>query len=76
MNLLLHETLYCYVSEYDTHIHICICMYVYIYIYRHVGPVAQSVWRLITGWTVRDLLPVGARFSARPDQPWVPRSLL
>ena len=46
-----------------------------------VGRVAQSVWRLTTGWTVGDRIPVGMRFSARPDpalgpnQPivkWVP----
>jgi len=32
--------------------------------------------RLITGWTVRDRIPVGAKFSARPDRPWGPPSLL
>ena len=32
-----------------------------------VGPVAQSVWRLTTGWTVRDRIPVGTRFSIRPS---------
>jgi len=44
-----------------------------------VGRVAQSVWRLTTGWMVRDWNPVGTRFSARPDQgptllpvKWVP----
>ena len=37
---------------------------------------AQTVWRLTTGWTVRDRIPVGTRFSARPDQPWGPPSLL
>ena len=31
---------------------------------------------MTTGWTVRDRIPVGARFSACPDQPWGPRSLL
>jgi len=41
-----------------------------------VGPVAQSVSRLTTGWTVRDRMPVGTRFSARPDRPWDPPSLL
>ena len=29
-----------------------------------------------TGWTVRDRIPVGTRFSARPDRPWGPPSLL
>jgi hypothetical protein len=28
-----------------------------------VGPVAQSVWRLTTGWTIRDRIPVGTRFT-------------
>ena len=28
------------------------------------------------GWTVRDRIPVGTRFSARPDRPWNPPSLL
>ena len=28
------------------------------------------------GWTVRDGIPVGTRFSARPDRPWGPPSLL
>ena len=40
-----------------------------------VGRVAQSVWQL-TGWTVRDRIPVGTRFSAHPDRPWGPPSLL
>ena len=29
-----------------------------------------------TGWTVRDRIPVGTRFSARSDRPWGPPSLL
>ena len=28
------------------------------------------------GWKVRDRIPVGTRFSARPDRPWGPPSLL
>jgi len=32
--------------------------------------------RLTTGWTDRDRIPVGTRFSARPDRPWGPPSLL
>ena len=31
---------------------------------------------LTTGWTVRDRIPVRTRFSARPDRPWGPPSLL
>ena len=41
-----------------------------------VDPVAQSVWRLATGWTIWDRIPVGTRFSACPDRPWGPPSLL
>ena len=29
-----------------------------------MGRVAQSIWRLTTGWKVRDRIPVGTRFSA------------
>jgi len=29
-----------------------------------------------TGWTVRDRIPLGTRFSTRPDRPWCPPSLL
>ena len=41
-----------------------------------VGQVAQSVQRLTTDWTDRDRIPVGTRFSARPDLPWGPPNLL
>jgi hypothetical protein len=41
-----------------------------------VGQVAQSVQRLTTGRTVRDRILEGTRFSACPDQPWGPPSLL
>jgi len=41
-----------------------------------MGPVAQSVERLNTGWTVRDRIPVVTRFSDRPDWSWGPPSLL
>ena len=41
-----------------------------------VGRLALSVQRLTTGWTVRDQIPVGTRFPARPDRPWGPPSLL
>ena len=41
-----------------------------------VGTVAQSVYRLTTGWTVRDRIPVGTRSSASSDRPWGPPSLL
>jgi len=47
----------------------CILLYI-------VGPVAQSVWRLSTARTVRDRIPAGTRFSALPDRPWGPPSLL
>ena len=41
-----------------------------------MGPVAQSVQRLTTGWTIRDRIPVGTRFSDRPDRSWGLPSLL
>jgi len=41
-----------------------------------VGPVAHSVYQLTTGWTIRDGIPVGTRFSAPSDRPWGPPSLL
>ena len=42
-----------------------------------VGPVAQSVWRLATGWTVRGSNPGGVEiFRTCPDRPWGPPSLL
>jgi len=44
--------------------------------YVDVGQVAQSVWRLTTGWTVRDRILVVTRFSTHPDWPWGPPSLL
>ena len=41
-----------------------------------MGLVAQSVWLLTTGWTVRDRILVGKRFSACPDLAWGPPILL
>jgi hypothetical protein len=42
-----------------------------------VGRVAQSVYRLTTGWTVRRSNPGGGEiFRTRPDQPWGLPSLL
>jgi hypothetical protein len=42
-----------------------------------VGRVAQSVWRLATGWTVRGSIPGGGEiFRTCPDRPWGPPSLL
>jgi hypothetical protein len=39
--------------------------------------IAQAVWRLATGWTIRGSKPVGSEFfRTRPDQPWTPLSLL
>ena len=38
--------------------------------------VAQSVQRLTAGWTVRDRILVGTRFSVHPVRPWGPPSLL
>jgi len=42
-----------------------------------VGPVAQSVQLLATGWTVRGSNPGGGEiFRTCPDRPWGPPSLL
>ena len=42
-----------------------------------VGRVAQSVYRLATGWTVRGSNPgEGEIFRTCPDRPWGPPSLL
>ena len=42
-----------------------------------VGPVAQSVQRLATAWTVRESNPDGGEiFRTCPDWPWGPPSLL
>jgi len=30
----------------------------------------------LLGWTIRDRIPVGTRFSARPDRSWGPPNLL
>ena len=39
--------------------------------------IAQSVWRLATGWTVQKSNPGGGEiFSTRLDWPWVSPSLL
>ena len=44
---------------------------------REVGPVAQSVLRLTTGWTVRWSIPGGGEiFRTCPERPWCPTSLL
>ena len=42
------------------------------------GPLAGNYYPvpLCLLWTVRDRIPVGTRFSARPDRPWGPPSLL
>ena len=39
------------------------------------GP-GSSVGIATMGWTVRDRIPVGTRFSARSDRVWGPPSLL
>jgi hypothetical protein len=41
------------------------------------GRVAQSVYRLATGWTVKESNPGrGEIFRTRPDRLWCPLSLL
>ena len=49
---------------------------IHFFTYLSMGQVAQLVQRLTTGWTVLDRIPVRMRFSARPDLPWGPPSLL
>ena len=45
--------------------------------YGLVGRVAQSVWRLATGWTVQGSNPgEGEIYRTCPDRPWGPPSLL
>ena len=46
------------------------------YFHTIVGQVAQSVQRLTMGWMVRGSNPGVARFSASPNRPWGPPSLL
>jgi hypothetical protein len=48
---------------------IIVCMYIYIYIYIWGGEIAQSVWRLATGWTVRGSNPGGGRNFPPPSRP-------
>ena len=46
-------------------------------LFQEVGPVAQSVQRLATGWTVRGSNPGrGEIFRTCPDRHWGPPSLL
>ena len=48
---------------------------IYLHYYK-MCRVDQSVWRLTTSLTVRGSNPGGAIFSACPDRPWGPTSLL
>ena len=42
-----------------------------------IARMAQSVFRLATGWTIRESNPdQGEIFRTRPDRPWGPPSLL
>jgi len=48
-----------------------------IYSGSSMGPVAQSVQQLVTGWAVRRSNPGGGEiFRNRPDRPWGPPILL
>ena len=71
-----HDILYLVVINAGTFTHIALFTIYISFKVKFVGRVAQSVLRLTTGWTVRDRIPVGMRFSARPDRPWGPLSLL
>jgi len=46
------------------YVYVCVCVYIYIYTHKTMG------------WMVRDQIPVRTRFSACPDRPWSPSSLL
>jgi hypothetical protein len=47
------------------------------YLHMSVRRVAQPVWQLATGWTVRESNPGGGEiFRTHPDRPWGPPSLL
>ena len=47
------------------------------YCYNTIGPGSSvAIPTELPGWTVRDRIPVGTIFSARPDRPWGPPSLL
>jgi hypothetical protein len=46
-------------------------------LYQIIRGIAESVWGLATGWTVRGLNPVGGeKFRTCPDRPWGPPSNL
>jgi len=58
-------------------------LYIYIYIYPilcstlfYLCEPGSSVGIAPSRWTVRDRIPMGTRFSERPDRPWGPPSLL
>jgi hypothetical protein len=60
-----------------THAHTRTHTHTHTHIYIYIGPVAQSVQRLATGWTVRGTNPGGGEiFCTCPDRPWGPPSLL
>jgi len=42
----------------------------------YIGVPGSSVGIATMGWMVWDRIPVGTRFSSRPDRPWGPPSLL
>jgi hypothetical protein len=57
--------------------HVVACNKRLIYYIGKWAGIAQSVWRLVTGWTLRGSNPGwGEIFRTRPDQPWGPPSLL
>jgi hypothetical protein len=56
-------------------VYVCVCIYIYICMYV-CGPGSSLGIATTTGWTVRDRIPVGTRFSVRPGRPWGPPSLL
>ena len=71
-----HDILYLVVINAGTFTHIALFTIYISFKVKFVGRVAQSILRLTTGWTVRDRIQVGMRFSARPDRTWSPPRLL
>ena len=53
-----------------------ILIYIIYYCYYRGPCNSVGITTELPGWTVRDRIPVGTRFSARPDRPWGPSSLL
>jgi len=60
----------CYILR---HIHCTLYMYITPTLCFSIIPLFIAT---TMDWTIRDRIPVGTRFSARPDRPWGPPSIL